>query len=1723
MDEEGRFRGIPEEEKQPQESKGSGEVSGEKEPEKKEIETSRELLDKTAEDLKKKGVSERELSKKEVEDLVRLVIGKFLESQTKIEASVKDLKVEMDGGGGDVESVVELTKPAKTSVGINLRLANDKDGQLKLEDVEVKAAAAFSLLIKEEIRKALKDPNESFREALNDELLPRGVEAQEIGLEFGKDNLSIAMKGGFVEESKEETTTDEELSKVREKLAGEEARKVNEEREERRKQIEKVLKFTGAEDTEAASQVFLRALEIADPKIQVEGYKKFGQIFHFVEGIKGEEIELEEEVKLIDLLKALLILLMKYVKRIIEEEVPGFAELGGEDEDEKVIGGFIEYEMHPLEKEMLEGKGEEDVLPKDLDPLMNWRELLFQKAFGRKKDRKVKTYKTTTGYIDGYLEGLKKLEAGETLTPEESKEFITLEKRIRKRLREDIKGLYGEEEAELREFFAKAKTSGFESPKAFANWIFYATEAYGLDVEELAEGKVSARDGVTGEPIEVEMVDEVEPGEAVPPSDGEPPEEPPEITGEEEDDAYLDQALRYWKDDVLSKDKMRLRQRQVNSLQTSEQKSKKFSELKRLEAELVAKKDRLVALLRQRDGRKDKALTSQEMDEIRDLDREMHTSLNEWNDFFNEYEKQMREEHEKTKSEMRERERLEKAASPVGDLLEFVQREKAVRSKAENQERINKYVLEENKDILRQLESRYYYQLDLVEPRLIALSQTERESGLTDEIRGEVEKLGEQVLFVRLEFMSHLGQEVDDYMKRNRESLQGPIYDVFIDRLDEDIKPEIEKLKDLYRLEDLKDDDEDLYNLVVQAEMRVDDFFEDLMDQAEDDPSESWNLRKNYLETVFDLFAKELDEVSPDIALEYKTRLAVRRGFHELGRIGRHGASVEDIKRIFTQYGESGHRDKVSDAVRGFEAGVALVEREFASLSRDPRNHRQIPQRFLDVSLEEDTIVRRVADVLLEYGKQGLLDHQGKPFSFTRSEDQKNYPGDKGKKRREDLALRRAFRVAAMSFNVYCADMRANEFMANAPQRGPEGSDAFLRSEFWKGVAEAMNPVKEDYERFEMQGEATEAQQAFIDEMNFAGQPEALVECEQNEIMMDVVPGRLCGLTAVMSNWRGWEATFSQRRQGLATGMEIHKLQGDYDPKNPEEKNKKIRDKKIKIWKETFQRMPSMMERFFETTIWEWGDASSSGAVTTQDVKKYGRKKRKSNQDEKNQWMRMRTGVLEDEGDYKKYITLRTNNNKTLVEKYEEAQRKLLIDVGEATGVITPDQRDENIKRRKVEVERLEMQRRAFIWMVGSNYEDLKAQRPKNFDVDSLEEWDKWESEVWKRWNGKKGLKEKIQVLERHSYKEYRDGIKKLEKEMDLASGTIDIANFHLDKPEDEVEWGEDNIYEEYRKRCEELRDKYRVLPLIKRVRGGESLLDFDAESFSDEDFKLIERFSLIGSKVNKKGEVDESRDRIAEHFADQRWIQVPYEDDIDFTNTEFYKGGQDGFIRRYGDAMLATQAKMKLTELYTGLRNFKDKLNIIGSHKEIIKHLFEYRESMGHISQSQRSDHVSAVSAVLYRDVFKADKWVDCEDGSLLKPGTYFKGFFGFLGDLRIPILQRPIDWEVKGKKIFGKYQSSTAQRRLGSEAVSMTRGEAYRFFQGIRTLVGNKNLKKIENLLEVRGRDAAASYLRQLMLPGIVGMGIYTTYKWITDGWGLLKEFLGQALQEGFQGQSA
>jgi hypothetical protein len=771
-------------------------------------------------------------------------------------------------------------------------------------------------------------------------------------------------------------------------------------------------------------------------------------------------------------------------------------------------------------------------------------------------------------------------------------------------------------------------------------------------------------------------------------------------------------------------------------------------------------------------------------------------------------------------------------------------------------------------------------------------------------------------------------------------------------------------------------------------------------------------------------------------------------------------------------WGRSEDRDILSQRVRGLEAAQQLMDQQFTVVKEDPRNNGHIPLKALEFGGEaRGTIVGDVADMLMRYSEAGILRYKGRTITLRERQQ--------------------AVEVAEMAMKVFSADMRSSEHYEETPAYGEKAEDEapeqLLRSPFADGIAKAMNPVKELIRRFGMMGESVEVIDRFKEEMDTNAQDGMVTQTDQNKVFAGTFVTRFAAFTGIWSNWRGLgKATERLRKMGLGLGLEIY--------------HEKDTDKKAKLWKKVAPRLPSRMATFFPTLAWEWKQVDRLQRQKARQGEQPLHDGRWTRNDGE-QYQELREGIVEDIAGLKRYAELRADTSKDVEDFKDEmedrVEPKKMRDpvrimgaqiMGERSeGIIkTEQERYERIERRRqLEISKQE-KKRAFIWMVGERYasEPDFPQRPdlvdgyNDFtDAEKLERWDEWEERVFERWNGRSGVRGKLLLLERKAFLDYRDKAFALERELGR-------------------KFDEDDPRFKNHPAFQEMQGDYDVMKLVERIREGETIAGLTSEDFSDADLELVKRLTNLG------GTDEGAREAGAKHLAEQDLVMAPFLEDVDFSLTEFAKTGGDAVpARRYNDGKDATVAVLKMSELLANLGKYEDKLNILGTNRQLVEDLVEYRNLLKHVGIPARQKHTRVLATMMVKDFFAADEWVEGGEGL----GAWFGGgLWGLFKDFRIPVLGRPA------------LSSSVAQRRLGSEALSWTTGQKYRFIQKLAAHVGREEAQKMEEFLEARGRDMYKAYAKQWLVPGLGFYGAYGLWQWGSGFAKLSWETIKQVFQE-------
>lgn len=161
------------------------------------------LLDSAAEALKdKEGVFLMEFTENGFKELMDGVIKEVLSSHTKYKLEVTNLEVHIKNKQGTVTAFVNTTSPSGrvANVEIEIVLENGKlPNTLRRvsSSVKRKTGGFFAmrpmLIIDKKMNETLRSPNKAFMKALNDQLKVRGVELQDVKLEFKDNSLSVEL------------------------------------------------------------------------------------------------------------------------------------------------------------------------------------------------------------------------------------------------------------------------------------------------------------------------------------------------------------------------------------------------------------------------------------------------------------------------------------------------------------------------------------------------------------------------------------------------------------------------------------------------------------------------------------------------------------------------------------------------------------------------------------------------------------------------------------------------------------------------------------------------------------------------------------------------------------------------------------------------------------------------------------------------------------------------------------------------------------------------------------------------------------------------------------------------------------------------------------------------------------------------------------------------------------------------------------------------------------------------------------------------------------------------------------------------------------------------------------------------------------------------------------------------------------------------------------------
>ena|SRR5690348_11870137 len=161
------------------------------------------LLDEVAGSLREKGSYHKELSEQEVAQIMESVVQNLLAGQGKIKAAIPRPAVHIENEVGTVSGDVRVDAPIKATISVDCVLGNDVTPQrVKLirSDVQEKAGIAEKLMlkavnVKRRMNEALQDPNQALGDALESQLLPRGVKLTSTGLHFHERTLAVDLKG----------------------------------------------------------------------------------------------------------------------------------------------------------------------------------------------------------------------------------------------------------------------------------------------------------------------------------------------------------------------------------------------------------------------------------------------------------------------------------------------------------------------------------------------------------------------------------------------------------------------------------------------------------------------------------------------------------------------------------------------------------------------------------------------------------------------------------------------------------------------------------------------------------------------------------------------------------------------------------------------------------------------------------------------------------------------------------------------------------------------------------------------------------------------------------------------------------------------------------------------------------------------------------------------------------------------------------------------------------------------------------------------------------------------------------------------------------------------------------------------------------------------------------------------------------------------------------------
>lgn len=161
------------------------------------------LFDQAAWVIKETGEYKKEFTSQEVKDIMSGFVANVVQNQGAENVWVSKMEVVIEKNKGNIKGIIEVKKPAKVTIGIDCTMDNEKNiDKIKLVNLDIKTNAGIgtSLLIMAtnvvgKSKESLKDPNNAFKQFLDSQLNPKGVDLTKLGLHFNENTLAVSLSG----------------------------------------------------------------------------------------------------------------------------------------------------------------------------------------------------------------------------------------------------------------------------------------------------------------------------------------------------------------------------------------------------------------------------------------------------------------------------------------------------------------------------------------------------------------------------------------------------------------------------------------------------------------------------------------------------------------------------------------------------------------------------------------------------------------------------------------------------------------------------------------------------------------------------------------------------------------------------------------------------------------------------------------------------------------------------------------------------------------------------------------------------------------------------------------------------------------------------------------------------------------------------------------------------------------------------------------------------------------------------------------------------------------------------------------------------------------------------------------------------------------------------------------------------------------------------------------